>query len=123
MDQAGRAEILIVEDNAETRDVLQRVLIMQGYEVTIARNGAEALEYLEDGGMPAAIILDIAMPVMDGITFSQKLRAAPGWAHIPVIVYTAMPLKRVPAADGLFRKGTDNPDHLFRLLAGVCRKH
>jgi CheY-like chemotaxis protein len=70
--------------------------------------------------MPAAIILDIAMPIMDGITFSQKLRADTRWTHVPVIVYTAMPTKQVASAAGLFRKGTDDPGRLLDLLAQVC---
>jgi CheY-like chemotaxis protein len=112
--------ILIVEDNADTRDVLQRILVMQGYQVIGTRNGLDALAYLESGAMPAAIILDIAMPIMDGITFSQKLRADTRWAHVPVIVYTAMPTKHVATAAGLFRKGTDDPGRLLDLLAQVC---
>ena len=114
------ALILIVEDNADTRDVLKRILVMQGYQVIGTRNGLDALTYLESGAMPAAIILDIAMPIMDGITFSQKLRADARWTHVPVIVYTAMPTKQVASAAALFRKGTDDPGRLLDLLAQVC---
>lgn len=120
MAETAPALILIVEDNVETRDVLQRILVMQGYRVVGTRNGLDALTYLEAGAMPAAIILDIAMPIMDGITFSQKLRAVERWAHIPVIVYTAMPTKQVATAHALFRKGTDDPGRLLDLLAKLC---
>jgi CheY-like chemotaxis protein len=121
MPDTPRAPVLIVEDNPDTRDVLESVLAIRGYDVVTARDGMDALAYLHNGGFPAAIILDLAMPVMDGITFSQMLRQEPRWAHIPVIVYTAMPTKRVPTAAAIFRKGTDDPQRLLDLLASVCR--
>jgi CheY-like chemotaxis protein len=120
MAESVPAVVLIVEDNVDTRDVLQRILVMQGYRVVGARNGVDALAYLEGGGMPAAIVLDIAMPIMDGFTFSHRLRADERWAYIPVIVYTATPTKQVPAANALFRKGTDDPGRLLDLLAQLC---
>jgi CheY-like chemotaxis protein len=115
-----RAPILIVEDNPDTREVLERVLAIRGYDVITTRDGVAALGYLRKGGRPAAIILDIAMPQMDGIAFSRELRADVRWADIPVIVYTAMPMKSIPTAAGVFRKGTDDPQRLLDLLAGIC---
>ena len=117
---ATRATVLIVEDNFDTREVLERVLAIRGYAVLTARDGIDALALLESGAIPAAIILDIAMPNMDGITFSRTLRADPRWANLPVIVYTALPTKRVPDAAAIFRKGTDDPQRLLDLLAQVC---
>lgn len=119
----ANAPILIVEDNADTREILQRVLAIRGYDVATAADGQEALAYLEDNCLPAAIILDIAMPNMDGIMFSATLQATEQWARIPIIVYTAMPTKRIPSAAGVFRKGTDDPELLFTLLANVMREH
>ncbi len=118
--QTMRAPILIVEDNPDTREVLERVLAIRGYDVITTRDGVAALGYLRKGGRPAAIILDIAMPQMDGIAFSRELRADVRWADIPVIVYTAMPMKSIPTAAGVFRKGTDDPQRLLDLLAGIC---
>jgi CheY-like chemotaxis protein len=120
MSDSVRACVLIVEDNADTREVLERVLQIRGYDVVVARDGIEALAHLQRGGMPAAVILDLAMPHMDGITFSKRLRADDRWAHIPVIVYTAMPTKRLPTANAVFRKGSDDPQRLLDLLAQLC---
>jgi CheY-like chemotaxis protein len=114
-----RSIVLVVEDNAETRTVLERVLRIRGYDVVTARDGLDALAYLQSGGRPAAIILDIAMPVMDGIELAQHLRATPEWAHIPVVVYTALRSKRIPDTAGIIRKGTDDPDRLLAALAKV----
>jgi CheY-like chemotaxis protein len=116
-----RAPILIVEDNTETRVVLERVLQIRGYDVVTARDGLEAISYLQSGAQVAAIILDVAMPVMDGIELSEHLRTTPEWAHIPVIIYTAMDMKPVPSAAGIIRKGTDDPDRLLAMLARVTK--
>jgi chemosensory pili system protein ChpA (sensor histidine kinase/response regulator) len=121
MPQSVRASVLVVEDNFDTREVLERVLAIQGYDVVAARDGIDALAYLRRGGMPSAIILDIAMPNMDGISFSRALRADARWTDIPVIIYTAMQTKRVPAAAAVFHKGSDDPQHLLDLLARVCQ--
>jgi CheY-like chemotaxis protein len=112
--------ILIVEDNADTREVLERILHIRGYDVVTARDGLDALTYLRAGGLPAAIILDIAMPVMDGIELSQHIRADPRWADIPIIVYTAMKPRHLPHAAGIFRKGNDDPQRLLDMLATIC---
>ncbi len=116
-----RAPILIVEDDTETRVVLERILQIRGYDVVTARDGLEAISYLQSGARVAAIILDIAMPVMDGTELSEHLRTTPEWAHIPVIVYTAMEVKRVPSAAGMIRKGVDDPDRLLAMLARVTQ--
>ncbi len=117
-----RGPVLIVEDNEDTLEVLKLVLAMRGYAVATAVDGLDALAYLQAGGMPVAIILDIAMPVMDGIAFSERLRAEPRWAHIPVIVYTAMRAGLPAGAAAVFRKGTDDPDRLLALLGALCAK-
>lgn len=119
---APRAPILIVEDHAETREVLERLLRMRGYDVVTARDGLEAISYLQSGAQVAAIILDLAMPVMDGIELSQHIRMTPEWAHIPVIIYTAMDVEPVPSVAGIIRKGSDDPDRLLAMLARVTRE-
>ena len=119
MAQAVRAPILVVEDNAETRDVLERVLSICGYDVVTTRDGLDALAFLRGGGRPAVIILDVAMPRMDGIAFRRALSADSRFADIPVIVYTAMPMRHVPNVTAVFRKGSDDPQRLLDLLAQV----
>src|SRR5262245_48162363 len=100
----ARAPILIIEDNFETRDVLERVLAIRGYDVVSTRDALDGLDYLQRGGETSGIILDLGLPRMDGIEFNRVLRADPRWASIPVIVYTALPRQRVPGAVGFFRK-------------------
>ena len=123
MAQALRPPVLIVEDNDDTRDVLQRVLQINGYDVVPARDGFDALGYLRSGGRAAAIVLDIAMPHMDGIAFRRVLSAEPRFARIPIIVYTANPHRQVPDVFGVYRKGADDPTRLLDMLADAARGH
>lgn len=83
--------VLVVEDNDLTRDALRRMLESAGYEVACAANGREALLYLLEGGRPACILLDLAMPVLDGREFRALQRAEPDGdiAGIPVILLSA----------------------------------
>jgi CheY-like chemotaxis protein/nitrogen-specific signal transduction histidine kinase len=83
--------VLLVEDDADTRDVMTRILEKAGWEVTKAGNGREALHLLT-GIRPALILLDLMMPVMDGFDFLLEMRTHAEWQDIPVIVLTAKDL-------------------------------
>jgi len=80
MAQALCTPILIVEDNADTRDVLQRMLHISGYDAVTVADGVDALAYLRGGGRPTAIVMDFAMPRMDGFALRRALSADPNWA-------------------------------------------
>lgn len=81
--------ILLVDDDLAIQDSLQWVLEGEGYTVTLANNGKEALDYLIKAELPALILLDIMMPVMDGFEFLEKQQQYPALAEIPVIILTA----------------------------------
>jgi CheY-like chemotaxis protein len=121
MPQPLCAPILIVEDNADTRDVLQRVLQISGYDAVAVPDGLDALAYLRGGGRAIAIVMDIAMPRMDGFALRRALSADPRFASIPVIAYTANWDRSMPNVVGVYRKGTDNPNRLLEMLAVACR--
>jgi len=85
--------ILLVEDDADTRDRITRILAKAPFTVDTAIHGRDALDYLETAPQPPALILlDLLMPVMDGFEFLVRLRAHERWSSIPVIVLTAMEL-------------------------------
>jgi CheY-like chemotaxis protein len=65
--------------------VLGCFLASVGYDVLFAANGAEALQLLEHGVRPSLILLDLRMPVMDGISFRSRQQEL-GWANIPVLL-------------------------------------
>ncbi|WP_253958375.1 response regulator [Rhizobium sp. WYJ-E13] len=86
--------ILIVEDDVRNVYALTNILEPRGAIVDIARNGQEALEALEktsvDGGAPIDLVLmDVMMPIMDGLTATREIRKNPAWKKLPVITLTA----------------------------------
>ena len=87
----GASSVLLVEDDAETREMMARTLEKAGWSVSEAGNGQEALDIMGTS-QPHLILLDLMMPVMDGFDFLTAMRAQPEWLHIPVIVVTAKDL-------------------------------
>jgi CheY-like chemotaxis protein len=87
----GGQSVLLIEDDAATRDMLCRSMEKDGWKVTEAENGRIGLERLNHG-IPSLILLDLMMPEMDGFAFLQELRARPDGHHVPVIVITARDL-------------------------------
>lgn len=89
---ANTETILVVEDNADLRHYLQLVL-SEHYQVQIVENGQVAMEILTknriQNSLPALIITDLMMPVMDGATLLQNIKSEDSLRHIPVIVLTA----------------------------------
>ena len=80
--------ILIVDDEQDLLDLLAYNLAKDGHEVQTAKNGIQALRALEQA-LPAAIILDLMMPHMDGLQLVKEIRSRSEWNHIPVLMLTA----------------------------------
>jgi signal transduction histidine kinase/CheY-like chemotaxis protein len=87
----GDKPVLVVEDDAETRNLIRRTLERENRQVLEAENGRAALEVLARE-VPSVILLDLMMPEMDGFELVVKLRQAEAWRHIPVVVVTAKDL-------------------------------
>jgi DNA-binding response OmpR family regulator len=84
------AGILLVEDDRDVRDAIAEVLEEEGYQVARARTGVDALEQLgKSQRLPAAIVLDLMMPLMDGWEFWSLQQSHYEWASIPVVVISA----------------------------------
>ncbi len=83
-----RGALLVVDDNPENRDMLTRRLRRRGYEVGEAENGVQALE-LAAGREFDVVLLDVMMPVMDGLETLRRLRRTRSVAELPVIMTTA----------------------------------
>jgi two-component system, cell cycle response regulator DivK len=84
--------ILHVEDNADNRLLVRRLLHAEGYQVIEAENGRKALLLLANN-KPDLILVDINMPEMDGYTLTHKMKCLPGLSNIPVIAITANVMK------------------------------
>jgi two-component system, OmpR family, response regulator MprA len=80
------ASLLVVDDEPAVRDSLRRALVLEGYEVALAEDGEQALERLA-GDDFEAVVLDVAMPRMDGVEACRRLRA--GGDRTPVLMLTA----------------------------------
>src|SRR5438445_9350868 len=80
--------ILIVDDTDSSRELLSRLLRKQGYQTVCAGDGAQALAAVA-AQRPDLILLDIMMPVMDGVEFLRRLRDHPSCGALPVIAVTA----------------------------------
>lgn len=72
------AKVLIVDDDQEIRNLLDTILQEEGFHVNVARNGKEALDVLQQGG-GWVVLLDVNMPVLDGIEVVRRLRENPKW--------------------------------------------
>jgi CheY-like chemotaxis protein len=83
--------VLVVEDDAEMRQLFQRFLQSEGWAVVEAQNGREALNRIAED-KPGLILLDLMMPTMDGFEFLDELRKHTAWLSIPVLVITAKDL-------------------------------
>jgi signal transduction histidine kinase/CheY-like chemotaxis protein len=85
------AQVLVVDDDPKTRDMLRRTLQKAGWTVAEAANGCEALEALERV-RPALVLLDLLMPGMDGFEVLERLNGDSTWREVPVIIVTAKDL-------------------------------
>ncbi|HZR81279.1 MAG TPA: response regulator [Candidatus Binatia bacterium] len=90
MGGSGPGPILIVEDTEDHRDFLGVALRAAGYRVAYATDGQDAFNRLESGLRPSLIILDVAMPRMDGFEFRERQLADARFRDIPVIIVTAV---------------------------------
>ena len=96
--------ILLVEDDDLLRGAMQMVLEWEGYRVACAGDGLEALARLREGCRPSLILLDVLLPVLDGVRFRQWQRRDPGLAKIPVVVVSALVAFDGPEAAAHVRK-------------------
>ncbi len=79
-------KILVVDDQSEVREFLSDFLTLKGFKVVLASNGKEALDVLEDQ-QPDAAVVDVEMPVMNGLQFSKKALA--NNSSFPILIITA----------------------------------
>ena len=82
------ARILLLEDDATFRDLVSAALKRAGFEVTTAGDGQAGWDAL-DKAQPDLILLDLAMPRLDGLSFLRRLRANEKWGSVPVLVVSA----------------------------------
>jgi two-component system, cell cycle response regulator DivK len=115
-------KILYIEDNEDNIYMVSRRLLRKGYEVVIARDGAEGLAQVASQA-PDLILMDLGLPVTDGWEVTRQLRAAPETAAVPIIALSAhaMPEDRERAlaagCNDFIAKPTNFPRLLDRIEA------
>jgi CheY-like chemotaxis protein len=114
------ARLLLVEDNELNRDMLSRRLIRAGHDVRIAVDGAAGLAAARSAPVDL-VLLDLALPVMDGWEVARRLKADPRTAAIPVVALTAhaMPDERARALAAGCDAYDTKPVDLPRLLSVI----
>ena len=118
--RSAEGDVLVVDDDADTRLRLRHVLEKHGWSVAEAENGRAALEHVALA-LPRVILLDLAMPLMDGFEFIERLRERPGCGTVPVVVLTSLSLtmedrRRLRGANQVLNKGNVSLDELTRKL-------
>jgi two-component system cell cycle response regulator DivK len=91
MEQRSERTIMIVEDYDDTRILLRRVLERLGYSVLEASNGQEAVD-IADREHPDLILMDLDLPILDGIAATQRIRKQPEMEKVPIVAVTAYPM-------------------------------
>lgn len=114
------AKILIVEDNADNRDMLMRRLQRKGHDVVLAEDGAAGVRMAE-AERPDIVLMDLSLPVMDGWAATKELKAKESTRGIPVIALTAhaMAGDREKAIEAGCDEFDTKPIDLARLLEKV----
>ncbi|HEY2587307.1 MAG TPA: response regulator [Tepidisphaeraceae bacterium] len=128
---AGARDVLVIEDDPATRDVLRRSLERQGWAVTEVANGQVGLDAVRQRP-PVLILLDLMMPEMDGFEFLAQLRQNVAWDSIPVVVLTSKDLSPEERAalsgkvERILQKGAYSREALLRevrkIVAECARK-
>ena len=118
--------VLVVDDSAMNRDLVQRALALEGAEATLAADGQQAIELLRSRPRAFdAVLMDVQMPVLDGLSATRRIRDELGLAALPVIAFTAgvgadqQAAARAAGADDVLPKPMDLEQMTLLLLRWV----
>jgi two-component system phosphate regulon response regulator PhoB len=89
MSDTSRPAALLVEDDESIAYLLRFLLERLGCRVLAARDGVEAMQAIESGEVARLVLLDMMLPVHDGLTLLGRLRSLPQWEGVPVVMLTA----------------------------------
>lgn len=124
----NNVRVLYVEDNAENRMLVRRVLEAEGYTITEAVDGPSGLEMAAQT-RPDIILLDICLPEMDGYDLARRFRDTPGLQQIPILAITAKVMKGdreetlAAGCDGYIQKPIDVDRLPDQVRAALQKRH
>jgi len=112
-----KKKILIVDDDLDMIDLLQSQVEALGYDSIVADNGKQAVD-MTTSQLPHLILMDIMLPVMDGLDATRQIRQNPKTSSIPILAVTAM--TTLKDEEDCFQSGCD--DYLSKpfTLAQLC---
>ena len=117
--------VLLVDDSRDVREMWKMWLTIWGFAVEEASNGAEAVQKARDTD-PALVLMDLCMPVLDGLGATERIKANPLTAHIPILALSAAapPVGRAEAAgcDVLLRKPLEPQELLEHIRASFAAR-
>jgi len=111
--------VLLVDDDDGIRESLTQILEDEGYVVRTAEHGQRALEVIAREGHPCLALVDLMMPVMDGVELIERLRADPELATVPVVAFTGGSRVALPGGTPLLRKPLGS-EVILREIARHC---
>jgi CheY-like chemotaxis protein len=117
-------DVVVIEDDADIREVVREVLLSEGYVVHAFENGRAALDGMKTCPKPCIILLDLMMPVMNGYEFLAARRiAGDQLMAIPVVIVSAFAdgVKKEEGVVGYVKKPMD-VELLLRLISSYCKK-
>jgi DNA-binding response OmpR family regulator/nitrogen-specific signal transduction histidine kinase len=123
----GTPSVLVVEDDQDIRDLMQRTLSANNWDVSVAENGLVGVEKLREH-VPDLILLDLMMPEMDGFQFCTEIQKSEEWRSVPIVVLTAKDLtihdreRLRGSVDKIIDKGSYTKEELIREVAGLVKR-
>jgi CheY-like chemotaxis protein len=117
--QERPAGVLVVDDDDDIRESLTWLLEDEGFQVSTAANGRQALDVLARIPLPDVALVDLRMPVMDGVELIGALRADPRYAGLRIIVFSAASTVAPPEGVSVLKKPI-GAAALLAALGGVC---
>jgi two-component system chemotaxis sensor kinase CheA len=118
----AKRQILVVDDSITTRTLEKNILEAAGFDVQLATDGQEAWETIAAGGLPDLVISDVAMPRLDGIELTNRLKNEPRTSDLPVVLVTSLDSPQDKArgidagADAYITKGTFDQSNLLETI-------
>ena len=119
--------ILVVEDERAVADLIEQILVGEGYTVAVARDGAEGLMLARDWN-PDLVLMDVMLPAVDGGTVIRRLKAEEATANIPIVAMSAGRNLRshsgdLTGADAALSKPFDIDALLAQVAFHLSRRH
>jgi len=118
----SKQTVMVVDDSQDVRELVALQLRLSGYEVVEARDGREAVELAKEK-RPALIVMDMQMPVMDGLAATRAIRQIDGLCGIPIVAFSAFGMRyHLPAIEAGCDEYVSKDSGLFHLM-GIVRQY